>query len=190
MVNHLHQKAQYFGEVKLGRDINFDDLTSEDIAVMLTGFLHVQADRDRTGRGILCAFSHLLSRWNDPSCPWTIGNIVSSLTVDVCLLALMLVICMMRDMSTHHRRLSDPCSLLPYVQHLAAYSRCTNKRVSGHPLRLSVNWREVQHAFVPRFGIHEKLPQFHTNPLLGSAPVSEEAVHLCLKKQEQREQFL
>lgn len=80
MVNHLHQKAQYFGEDKLGRDINFDDLTSEDIEVMLTGFLHVQADRDRTGRGIICAFSHLLSRWNDPSCPWTIGNIVSSVT--------------------------------------------------------------------------------------------------------------
>lgn len=87
--------------------------------------------------------------------------------------------CDLQDERLHvhssYRHLSDPCPLLPFVQHLADYSRCTNKRVSGHLLRLGVNWKQVQHAFVPRFGIHERLPKFHTNPLLGSALVSEEA---------------
>mmetsp|Transcript_31404 Transcript_31404/g.75726 ORF Transcript_31404/g.75726 Transcript_31404/m.75726 type:complete len:528 (+) Transcript_31404:81-1664(+) len=76
MVNHLHQKAQYFGEDKIARDIRLDDLNAEDIQVLLSGFLHVQGERDRTGRGILCTFSHLLGRWNHPSSQWTIQNVI------------------------------------------------------------------------------------------------------------------
>eukprot|EP00526_Cylindrotheca_closterium_P008839 CAMPEP_0113615554 /NCGR_PEP_ID=MMETSP0017_2-20120614/7763_1 /TAXON_ID=2856 /ORGANISM="Cylindrotheca closterium" /LENGTH=503 /DNA_ID=CAMNT_0000524799 /DNA_START=47 /DNA_END=1558 /DNA_ORIENTATION=+ /assembly_acc=CAM_ASM_000147 len=76
MDNHLRQKAQYFGEDKIARDIRLDDLSTEDVQVLLSGFLHVQAESDRTGRLILCSFSHLMGRWNHPSCQWTMVNVI------------------------------------------------------------------------------------------------------------------
>jgi hypothetical protein len=76
MLNHVRQKAIYFGVDKIARDISIDDLSSEDIEVLLSGFLHVQADKDRAGRSILCAFGHLMGHWNHPTCGWTIENVV------------------------------------------------------------------------------------------------------------------
>ncbi|CAJ1970012.1 unnamed protein product [Cylindrotheca closterium] len=76
MLNHVRQKAIYFGVEKIARDISIEDLSSEDIEVLLSGLLHVQGDKDRAGRSILCSFGHLMGHWNNPTCGWTIENVI------------------------------------------------------------------------------------------------------------------
>lgn len=62
LVSHLQQKANYFGEDKLGRDITLDDLNSEEMEVLLSGVFHIQADRDPTGRVILVNQGSLMAQ--------------------------------------------------------------------------------------------------------------------------------
>ena len=46
MMNFLENKAKYFGQDKVAREIVLSDLTEEDIALMLSGFIHIQEGTD------------------------------------------------------------------------------------------------------------------------------------------------
>ncbi|CAJ1955763.1 unnamed protein product [Cylindrotheca closterium] len=62
MMNSLQHKAKYFGNDKVAREITLDDLNEEDKNLLLSGFYHVQEERDRTGRAILHWFGGMLGR--------------------------------------------------------------------------------------------------------------------------------
>jgi len=53
MMNFLEHKELYFGNDKLAREITLDDLSEEDMGLMLSGLYHIQKERDRSGRVIV-----------------------------------------------------------------------------------------------------------------------------------------
>jgi len=61
MIACLQQKALYFGNDKVARDITLDDLTNEDKHFLLSGLYHIQEGSDRTGRVVVYIFN---------ACPW------------------------------------------------------------------------------------------------------------------------
>mmetsp|Transcript_40308 Transcript_40308/g.97339 ORF Transcript_40308/g.97339 Transcript_40308/m.97339 type:complete len:520 (+) Transcript_40308:97-1656(+) len=63
MVNFLGHKATYFGVDKIARDITLEDLTQEDIELMLSGFYHIQEGTDQGGRVIVYMFNHMLGKY-------------------------------------------------------------------------------------------------------------------------------
>mmetsp|Transcript_24248 Transcript_24248/g.59349 ORF Transcript_24248/g.59349 Transcript_24248/m.59349 type:complete len:465 (+) Transcript_24248:152-1546(+) len=62
MLSFLHQKATYFGQDKVARDITIDDLNREDIALLKCGLFHIQNGRDRMGRVVLVCFKNKMPR--------------------------------------------------------------------------------------------------------------------------------
>jgi len=62
MMNLLRYKATYFGNDKIAREITLDDLTEEDMKLMLSGLFHIQDGRDRTGRVIIYLNNTLLGQ--------------------------------------------------------------------------------------------------------------------------------
>lgn len=60
MIEFLKNKARYFGTDKLTSDITFDDMTPEELKIILSGIYHVQGGLDRSGRVILHRFNRLL----------------------------------------------------------------------------------------------------------------------------------
>ena len=52
-MNFLQQKALYFGDEKVACDICPEDMSSEEIALMKSGFFEIMKDRDQGGRVIL-----------------------------------------------------------------------------------------------------------------------------------------
>ncbi|CAJ1965405.1 unnamed protein product [Cylindrotheca closterium] len=59
MLDFLQHKAKYFGNEKVARDITLDDLNEGDMALLLSGLLHIQEGRVRRGRVIVYLFSGL-----------------------------------------------------------------------------------------------------------------------------------
>lgn len=57
MLNFLRQKAMYFGEHTLARDITLEHLNEEEMKAILSGPYHVQEDRDRAGRVVVYFFN-------------------------------------------------------------------------------------------------------------------------------------
>jgi len=57
MMDFLHQKALYFGESKVARDIAPGDMNREVVELMRSGFFQVLKDQDRSGRVILYSSS-------------------------------------------------------------------------------------------------------------------------------------
>ncbi|CAJ1955761.1 unnamed protein product [Cylindrotheca closterium] len=62
MMNFLKEKATYFGNDKIAREITLDDLNEEDKSLLLSGFYHIQEERDRAGRAIIHWFGSMLGR--------------------------------------------------------------------------------------------------------------------------------
>lgn len=56
MITFLHLKGKYFGAEKIARDITLDDLTPDDLKLMLAGRFHIQAETDRHGRAVFFIF--------------------------------------------------------------------------------------------------------------------------------------
>jgi hypothetical protein len=54
MVRHFQYKMELFGAGKMVKDIEIDDLDSEDIKVLESGFIQLLPVRDRAGRAIMC----------------------------------------------------------------------------------------------------------------------------------------
>mmetsp|Transcript_26854 Transcript_26854/g.65263 ORF Transcript_26854/g.65263 Transcript_26854/m.65263 type:complete len:192 (-) Transcript_26854:1309-1884(-) len=67
MVDFLNQKAMYFGVDKVARDITLDDLSSEELDLMLSGRYHIQDGTDTDGRVILYSFSATVDNCQDVS---------------------------------------------------------------------------------------------------------------------------
>eukprot|EP00980_Cylindrotheca_fusiformis_P014757 scaffold4024_cov85-Cylindrotheca_fusiformis.AAC.4 len=61
MMKFLNFKASYFGNDKVGRDIELSDLNQGDIDLMKSGFFHIQGGRDRSGRIVNYVLNHLLT---------------------------------------------------------------------------------------------------------------------------------
>ncbi|CAJ1969898.1 unnamed protein product [Cylindrotheca closterium] len=61
MMSFLEQKAKYFGNDKVAREIDLSDLSKEDMELMLSGLYHIQEGRDRMGRVIVHFFGKNLS---------------------------------------------------------------------------------------------------------------------------------
>lgn len=55
MMDFLENKARYFGEDKIAREITLSDMNEDEISLMLSGHLYIQEGSDRRGRQI----SHL-----------------------------------------------------------------------------------------------------------------------------------
>ena len=53
MFRFLEQKALYFGEDTLGRDIIISDLNEDDLEALFSGSFHFQNEKDRSGRFIV-----------------------------------------------------------------------------------------------------------------------------------------
>jgi hypothetical protein len=70
MMRFLRHKATYFGVDKVTRDITLADLSDDDLQVLGSGFVHLQEERDQTGRIIM----HLL---NTPISRLRVENVVS-----------------------------------------------------------------------------------------------------------------
>ncbi|CAJ1955755.1 unnamed protein product [Cylindrotheca closterium] len=62
MMSFLKEKATYFGNDKIARDITLDDLNEADKSLLLSGFYHIQEERDRAGRAIIHWFGSMLGR--------------------------------------------------------------------------------------------------------------------------------
>ena len=58
MISFLREKAEYFGADKVARDITLDDLTPDELKLLLSGFHHIQDGTDRHGRPIVFTHSH------------------------------------------------------------------------------------------------------------------------------------
>jgi hypothetical protein len=54
MVRHFQYKMELFGAGKLVKDIKIEDLDSEDIKVLESGFIQLLPVRDRAGRAVMC----------------------------------------------------------------------------------------------------------------------------------------
>ena len=54
MVRHFQYKMELFGASKLVKDIKIEDLHSEDIKVLESGFIQLLPVRDRAGRAVMC----------------------------------------------------------------------------------------------------------------------------------------
>ena len=63
MMRFLEQKAMYFGDEKVAREITLDDLDEEDMEVLLSGLWHLQEERDHSGRAILHMFGNLFGKY-------------------------------------------------------------------------------------------------------------------------------
>jgi hypothetical protein len=59
LTKHFEWKMELFGECKLVRDILLSDLEPEEIEVIETGYFQLLAQRDRSGRAILCGLPSL-----------------------------------------------------------------------------------------------------------------------------------
>jgi hypothetical protein len=59
MMKFLQHKVMYFGEEKLGKVIEWSDLTKDDIDVLKSNLWHVQKDPDRSGRPLCIIPSHV-----------------------------------------------------------------------------------------------------------------------------------
>ena len=59
MMSFLQQKAEYFGEDKVGREITLDDLGAEAAEVISAGRLHIQKEKDRFGRHVMYLFNYI-----------------------------------------------------------------------------------------------------------------------------------
>ena len=57
MINFLSHKAKYFGNNKIAADITLDDLTPEELQLMLSGIYHIQDETDKNGRLIVYRFN-------------------------------------------------------------------------------------------------------------------------------------
>lgn len=64
VLRHYHWKMQLWGESKLGKEIEMDDLSQADIGVLKKGYFQVLPERDRAGR-MIC--STILSDQSRPS---------------------------------------------------------------------------------------------------------------------------
>lgn len=62
MMNFLQHKATYFGIDKVAQEITLDDLNEEEKRILLSGFYHIQEERDQTGRIIMHWFGKKLGR--------------------------------------------------------------------------------------------------------------------------------
>ncbi|CAJ1967218.1 unnamed protein product [Cylindrotheca closterium] len=60
MLHFLRNKAKYFGNDCIGREITIHDLNEEDRELLLSGIYHIQKDKDQKGRVILYFFSEFL----------------------------------------------------------------------------------------------------------------------------------
>ncbi|CAJ1965947.1 unnamed protein product [Cylindrotheca closterium] len=60
MMKFLQYKAAYFGAETIAREITLDDLTTEDMKLMLSGLYHIQDGKDRMGRLVIYMFSNML----------------------------------------------------------------------------------------------------------------------------------
>lgn len=60
MLSFLRHKATYFGSDKITSDITVDDLTPDELKLMLSGIYHIQDGTDRNGRVILTTFAGLV----------------------------------------------------------------------------------------------------------------------------------
>lgn len=58
MMDFLRNKAKYFCEDKVAREIRLADLTQEEIALLLSARIYVQEGRDRMERPIVHTFDH------------------------------------------------------------------------------------------------------------------------------------
>jgi hypothetical protein len=54
LVRHFQYKMELFGAEKLVKDITIEDLDSEDIKVLKSGFIQLLPVRDRAGRAVMC----------------------------------------------------------------------------------------------------------------------------------------
>lgn len=57
MFSFLKHKAKYFGNDKVASDITINDLTPEELKILLSGIYHIQEGTDKNGRVILHYFS-------------------------------------------------------------------------------------------------------------------------------------
>lgn len=67
MMNFLRYKGEFFGEDKIARDITLADLSEEDKELMMSGILHIQAERDRMGRVVLYTLTKDCGRFKPES---------------------------------------------------------------------------------------------------------------------------
>ena len=68
MFHFLRNKAKYFGNDCIGREITFDDLNEEDRELLLSGTYHIQKDRDQSGRVIMYFLSEFLGSARTETC--------------------------------------------------------------------------------------------------------------------------
>lgn len=61
MISFLELKAKYFGTEKVAQDITLDDMTPDELKLILSGLYHIQEDTDRNGRTIFFILSNHLA---------------------------------------------------------------------------------------------------------------------------------
>ncbi|CAJ1967222.1 unnamed protein product [Cylindrotheca closterium] len=59
MLHFLRNKAKYFGNDCIGREISFDDMNEEDQELLLSGFYNIGKDRDQSGRVVMYVLPEL-----------------------------------------------------------------------------------------------------------------------------------
>lgn len=67
MENFLRHKATYFGFEKVARDITLEDLSTEEVSILLSGLFHVQDDTNRSGRVIIYSFNKMFGKYSAES---------------------------------------------------------------------------------------------------------------------------
>ncbi|CAJ1937924.1 unnamed protein product [Cylindrotheca closterium] len=62
MMKFLENKATYFGEDKVAREITLKDLNDDDTQLLLAGLYHIQKERDQSGRIVLYLMTEMFGR--------------------------------------------------------------------------------------------------------------------------------
>ena len=57
MMTFLRQKVVHFGADKVAREITLEDLSAEELKILLSGQFHIQGERDQNGRIVLYCFN-------------------------------------------------------------------------------------------------------------------------------------
>jgi len=140
MEYHLAQKAKYFGEDKIARDITHEDIDDTVKELLLSGLVHIQEARDRTGRVVLIIFNDMLGRWTPETFIRGHYFVMHSILVPIPEVQKKGLVVVYYDMSKGDKKFSLPS--LQLMLKIKKYRSSVPVRFSAVHLCLKTTWTE------------------------------------------------